>query len=181
MKTNPFNFEILVTGFSHLLWLTLFTLLLLGISPSKIIDSLSKIGSGTAVVLIALIGGVSFYLGFLAQDFLIFLSYLFNKRGRKNRIYSYRSEKDKIWNNKSFFRSMAFAIVGILIFLLSMGFFNSESYKYFLAIIVIGFIVESTTIIAWLYWKHIERKIANRNVVCVHRFPASHKRKVWHL
>lgn len=165
MKTNPFNIEILVAGFSHLVWLTLLALLLLGISPTNIVEPLSKIGSGTAVVLVALIGGVSFYLGFLAQAFLIFVSFLINKKERKNKIYSYLKEKDKVWNNKNFFRSMAFAIFGIMIFLLIMGSYNYESFRYLLAIIVIGIITESATVMSWLYWKYIGKEIEKRNFV----------------
>jgi hypothetical protein len=52
---------------------------------------------------------------------------------------------------------MAFAIAGIIILLLLFG--KSQSYEYFLTILIIGLLIESATVISWLFWKHIGRKI----------------------
>lgn len=158
LKTHPFQFEILVAGFSHLLWLTLLAYFILGLPPNQIIDFLIKVEAGTAVILVALIGGVSFFLGVLAEHILVWVSYLkMNKNGRKKKIDFYCDQSCLVWGAKSFFRSMAFAIAGIIILLLLLD--KSQSCKYFWTIVIIGLLIESATIISWLFWKHIGRKI----------------------
>jgi hypothetical protein len=135
MKTNPFNIEYPIAGFSHLLWLTLLALWLLDIPLTNLISFLTSIESGTAVILVATLGGISFFLGFLAEHFLVWGSYLINKKERGEKIDSYRNQVKMTWSAKSFFRSMAFAILGIAFFLLV--WIKFEISKYYWAIIVV--------------------------------------------
>jgi hypothetical protein len=98
LKTNPFQFEILVAGFSHLLWLTLLALFILGIPPNHIPEFFMKVEAGTAVILVALIGGASFFLGVLAEHFLVCVSYIKkDKNGREKKIASYFDQSGMAW------------------------------------------------------------------------------------
>jgi hypothetical protein len=161
MKTHPFQFEIIVAGFSHLIWLTLLAFMIQGSPPNKILDYFFALQAGTSVILIAIVGGISYFLGVLAESFFIWISFLkMDEQRRKKKINKYRSKSNYIWNGKSFFRSMAFAICGILLFLLLLD--KSQSSKYCCTIVVIGLIIESITIICWLFWKYIEGKISSK-------------------
>jgi hypothetical protein len=133
MTTKQFKPEILIAGFAHLLWITLLALWMLGKSPDIVICFFSNITSGTAILIGSLIIGISFFLGVLAEHFLIIISYWFMNDENKNKQIA-KFKPDEAWQSKSFFRSMFFASACIIILLIIMVpkvNFNNEWWQYF--------------------------------------------------
>jgi hypothetical protein len=152
MNTIEFRPEILVAGFAHLIWLLLLSLLMLGISPIYFVSLFSNVGPGVALILITTIFCISFFLGTLFEQIFVVISYYSKaKEKRENNLNS--DGLAKAWSAKSFFRSITFAGLGIGLLLL---FFDCkfENSKHLLPILIIGFILESSTLIAWLHIKY---------------------------
>lgn len=145
-----FRVETLITGFFHLLWLTLLALFLLGESPDVILIFLAKVESGTAIFLFAVIVGVSFYLGTLAEHLLIVFNYWRkNEEGRNKIIESFRGTPAEIYGNKSFFLSAFSGLVILMVLLL----LESSNGKW--AISIIGIPLSLVTLIPVCFWKHM--------------------------
>jgi len=162
MNTIQFSPEILVAGFSHFVWFTLLVFWLLGVSPRSSLNFISTIAPGTAIVLIAVISGISFFLGTLAEQMLIVVSYVCKKKEDRKSILDLSKKcknnnelsnaLDKAWSAKSFFRSISFAGFVILVLLLILD-SKYESSNHWSTIIIISIILESATITAWIYLK----------------------------
>jgi hypothetical protein len=160
MSTLQVRPEILVVGFSHLIWLTLLTLDMLGVAPCDSKDFILKIEPGLAVVLISLAVGVSFFLGTLSEHIMIVCSHcMMGKRKRIKKLIFYKDNPYLIWGAKSFFRSMSLSGLGIIIILLILdNKYSSDSHYY--TMLTIGGILEVITFITCLFWNYIDRKVS---------------------
>ena len=164
ISIKPFRIEILIAGFSHLLGLTLLGIYFSGESPYSILIFLSNLKSETAVFLLTIIAGISFFLGTLAEHSLIVLNYcLNNKEGKKKIIESYKGTPEGIWTSKIFFLSMTisglFLIIGLL--LLDNKF---KSYNVYWTIFIIGILIELVTFISFLFWRQVSKiKLKNNS------------------
>ena len=87
MSTKLLRIEILIAGFSHLLWMTFLALCILGKSTDVIFSSISAIKPGTAIIFSAIIIGVSYYLGMLAEHSGSTLIYFFRDEHKKSEDY----------------------------------------------------------------------------------------------
>ena len=126
MNTKLFRIEIVIAGFSHLLWMTFLSLLILEKSPNIIFNYLSTIQSGSAVGLSTLVICISYFLGMLAEHFGSSLIYFLRDEGKKELIISqFKDKPDEVYANKIFFLSMSFAIPIIAICLLLINNFDN--------------------------------------------------------
>ncbi len=164
MSTERFRIQILVEGFSHLLWLILLALYMLEIPPQEFLELLSKIKPGTVVLLGAIIIGASFFLGTLAENLLIALSYFFKKKTERKNTLNLPDDLSGVawaWGVKSFFRSLA--VSGAIIIVLILCLDNKyESSSHWWTIITIGIILESGTVACWLFLKYQIRDRENK-------------------
>ncbi len=84
MSIKPLRIEILFAGFTHLVWLTLLALCISKVSPVLIINYLAEIESGTALFLYAIIISVSFFLGTIAENFVVAINYFLKNEEKRN-------------------------------------------------------------------------------------------------
>jgi uncharacterized membrane protein YkgB len=159
MSIKPLHIETVFSGFIHLLWSTLLTLFILGKFPSIILNFLDTIGSGTAVLLIAVAFSLSFFLGRIAEHFFIALNFCRkNKNDKEDKVKKLADNietKGEIWGNKIFFfsTSVGLIILGFLLYILT------EAWNVKLAIIVIDGMLTMTTVISTIYWYYLDNKI----------------------
>jgi hypothetical protein len=153
---KPLRIEILFAGFIHLLWLTLLAFFISGESPLKMMNFLTTIGSGTALFLYAIIISVSFFLGTVAENFVIALNYLRkNKEQRNQSIKLLESSRSENWGSKSFFFSSSAGLLFLIVMLVFSNYIESCSVKW--AITVIGVILLLGTVSSLCYWRHVEK------------------------
>ena len=159
MSIKALNIETVFSGFIHLLWSTLLTLIILGESPSIVLNFFDKIESGPSVLLIAVAFSMSFFLGRIAEHFFIALNFCRkNKDDKEKKIKSFAGNnetKGEIWGNKMFFFSslVGLLILGFLLYILT------ESWNAKVAIIVIGGMLITATVVSTLYWKYLDNKV----------------------
>ena len=157
---KPLRIEILFAGLTHLVWLTLLAFCISGESPVEVINFITKIGSGTALFLYAVIVSVSFFLGTIAENFVIALNYFRKNEEQKNRTRElFKSSAGENWGAKSFFFSISWGLLFILLILIFSNYIASCYVK--LAILVLGIILLIGTISSLLFWNHIEKKLTN--------------------
>jgi|WetSurSiteA1Bulk_404760.scaffolds.fasta_scaffold05213_5 hypothetical protein len=159
MSIKALNIETVFSGSIHLLWLTLLTLMLLGKSPDIIFSYLSKIDSGTAVLLAVLLFSVSFFIGRTAEHFIIAVNYFSNKAKRQGFIDSFKGTKEEIWGNKIFFFSSALGLLTTTLSLL-IEYWNER-----LAIIIIGVILIIGTTCSFIYWFCFGRRVQSIKII----------------
>jgi len=159
MNIKALNIETVFSGFIHLLWITLLTIWILNVSPAFILIYLNNIGSGTSVLLIAVAFSLSFFFGRTAEHFFVAIN--FSRKGRifkDNKVSALANNqgiKGEIWANKIFFFSSSIGLLflGFLLYILT------ESWNAKLAIIVIGGILITATVVSTLYWKYLDNKV----------------------
>lgn len=155
MNIKPLHIETVFAGFIHLIWITILTLCVLGISPEVIFCYLTQIESGTAVILLAVLFSVSFFLGRMAEHLIIAINYFRrNEKEREKILELYKDNPGEIWGNKIFSVSSFCAILFAVIILLVLP----TSCKVRLAILILGLILLSTTFISSIYWYKFEQK-----------------------
>jgi len=153
MSIKPLHIETVFSGFIHLIWITLLTLCFLGESPAIILNFLEKIGSGTAVFLIAVAFSLSFFLGRIAEHLIIGVNYFIQKDKRQKYVDSFEGTKGEIWGNKIFSLSSFCGLSGLMIIL----FIMIESWK----ILIRGVILIFITLISFLYWYNFAKRKSN--------------------
>jgi hypothetical protein len=158
MKIKDIYLETLISGFSHLVWLIMFILLLADMDATKfniLYATINTISVGVAAILASFIFGLSFFLGSLANRILSDILSLFSdpldqtilnnaRENNKAAAFAY----DSSWLNKNFFLSMA--IAGLLILILSLTLnckYMSENNS--AIILIIGLPIVCATIIAF--------------------------------
>jgi hypothetical protein len=155
MNIKPLHIETVFAGFIHLIWITILTLCVLGISTEVIFCYLTQIESGTAVILLAILFSVSFFLGRMAEHLIIAINYFRrNEKEREKILELYKDNPGEIWGNKIFSVSSFCAILFAVIILLVLP----TSCKVRLAILILGLILLSTTFISSIYWYKFEQK-----------------------
>jgi O-antigen/teichoic acid export membrane protein len=158
MSIKALNIETVFSGLIHLVWLTLLTLCILGKSPDVVFCYLEQVESGTAVILIAILFSVSFFLGRMAEHLIIALNYFRkNEKDREKSLELYKDNQGEIWGNKIFSVSSFCAILLVVLFLLLLP----TASKVRLAILILGLILLSTTIISSIYWYNFEKRKTN--------------------
>lgn len=158
MSTKLFRIEIVITGFSHLIWMTLLSLLILQQSPYIILNFLSTIQSGSAIIITTLIICVSYFLGILAEHFGSSIIYFIGDEEKKRLIAnSFKGKPDEVYANKIFFLSMSFAIPFISIFLLLNS--NFDNCNRIWAIIINAISIEFGNVMSTFYWVKITRSL----------------------
>jgi hypothetical protein len=157
MKIKDIFLETLISGFSHLVWLIMFIILLSEMDATKfniLFATINTISVGVAAILASIIFGSSFFLGSLANRILSDILSLFNdppdqatlNKARENN-KSAALAYDLSWLNKNFFLSMA--VAGLFILILSLLLdrkYMSENNS--AIILIIGLPIVCTTIIA---------------------------------
>ena len=162
MSTKQFRIEILIAGFSHLLWMTFLAILILGKSTDMIFCFISDTETGIGVILSAIIVGVSYYLGMLAEHSLSTIIYFCGDEDKRARIIGdHKGNSHEIYANKIFFLSMAVAIPLIVILLLLINRFEYCSLSF--TILIIGTILEFGNVISTIYWVIITRKPTSKS------------------
>jgi hypothetical protein len=160
MNIKPLRIEILFAGITHFLWITLLALCILGESPDIILKFLTKVESGTAVFLFAIIVSVCFFLGTIAENFLIALNYFRkNEKGREKILKLFTGTPGEIWGAKIFFLSSFSGLLIIITLLLLSDKIESFNAKW--AIFVVGMILELATFTSFLFWYNLERRKSN--------------------
>ena len=156
MKIKSLYIETVFAGLIHLIWITLLTLYILGKSPQVIFCYLSQVESGTAVILLAIIFSVSFFLGRIAEHFLIAANYLFSKKKtRQAYINDFKGDTNEIWGNKIFSLN---SFVGLLfVGLLLLRLVKSE--EEWNVILIIGGMLWLGTLCSFIYWLCFGKKI----------------------
>jgi MFS family permease len=160
MSIKQLPIETVFSGVIHLLWLTLLELCLLGKSPEIIINYLANIGSGTAVFLIAFTFSLSFFLGRIAEHFIIAVNYFRNNEDKKAKsIKLFEGTSGEIWGNKifSFSSTCGLLILGIMLCIL----IDSWDIKW--KILLIDLLLLIPTITSTIYWYIFEKSISNPN------------------
>lgn len=157
MSIKELNIETVFSGSIHLLWLTLFTLILLGRSPDILFSYLSEIQSGTAVFLVAVFFSLSFFLGRVAEHFIIAVNYLCRKSKRQGFVDSFTGTKEEIWGNKIFFFNSACGLLAVWLFLFA------EYWNVVWTILIIGAILLIGTISSFVYWYKFEGRFNEKN------------------
>ena len=155
---KPLRIEILFAGLTHLVWLTLLAFCISGESPLLIINFLTKMESGTALFFYAIIISVSFFLGTIAENFVVAINYF--RKNEEQRIQSrklFKSSPAENWGAKIFFFSSLWGLLLILLMLLFSNYIDSCKVKW--AILVLGVILLIETLSSLLYWHHMEKKI----------------------
>ncbi|HEY6626194.1 MAG TPA: hypothetical protein VIZ21_04510 [Ignavibacteriaceae bacterium] len=156
MSIKALNIETVFSGGIHLLWLALLTFKLLGKSPEMIFSELSQIASGTGVLLAAILFSVSFFIGRIAEHFIIAINYLFSKKKtRQTYVKDFKGTSSDIWGNKIFSLS---SFVGLLIFGI-MLYSMTNSWNEILAILVIGTILLTETASSFFYWYYLGKRV----------------------
>ncbi|MEJ2616029.1 MAG: hypothetical protein P8Z35_13810, partial [Ignavibacteriaceae bacterium] len=147
---KPLRIEILFTGLVHLVWLTLLAFCISGESPRILINFLTKIESGAALFLYAIIISISFYLGTIAENFVIAINYFRkNKEQKSQSIKLLKINSTGIWGAKSFFFSSFWGILFVLFLLMFSNYI--DSYKVKLAILVLGILLLIATLSSLIY------------------------------
>ena len=150
MNIKPLYIETVFSGFIHLVWITLLTLCALDLSPVIIINFLEDVGSGTAVILIAVIFSISFFLGRMAEHFIIALNYFIRKDRRQGYVDTFGGTHGEIWGNKIFSLSACIGLlVLVAILIIVTGFWK---------ILFIGAILIVATFISFIYWYNFEKR-----------------------
>ena len=154
---KPLRVEILFAGLTHLVWLTLLAFCISGESPIIIINFLKTIESGTALFLYAIIISISFFLGTIAENFVIAINYFRKNEEQRNQSRElFKSSPDANWGAKSFFFSSFGGLLFILIILMFSNYIDSCNVKW--AILVVGVILLIGTLSSLLYWRHMEKR-----------------------
>jgi hypothetical protein len=162
MNIKPLYIETVFAGFIHLIWITLLSFCILEKSPDVIFCYLSKVDTGITVLLFALLFSVSFFLGRIAEHFLIAANYLFSKKKtRQAYVNDFKGASTDIWGNKIFTLSSFIGLLfsGILLLNLAKG----EEEKS--VILIIGGILCLVTLSSFIYWFCFGRNI--KSVKCV--------------
>jgi len=162
MNIKPLYIETVFTGFIHLIWITLLTLCILGKSPEVIFCYLSQVESGTAVILLAISFSVSFFIGRIAEHFIIAVKYLFSTNAtRQTYVNDFKGTTSDIWGNKIFFLSSFVGLLFVVLLLLSL--LKSEEEQNVTSII--GGILCLGTLCSFIYWLCLGKKI--KKVKCM--------------
>jgi len=158
--------ERIITGFAHLLWVVLFTMLLMDIKPEELYNYLLELNTGYVALLASFIIGLSYYFGNLSDWFIILIiSYymkIFKKEAKPLSKIKSKLENNKdtlqelrnIYIDKSFHRSIF--IAGLFIILSSIlldGKWNE--YKNFFTIISVGGFIEIITVITMNHLRNL--------------------------
>ena len=162
MSIKALNIETVFSGGIHLIWLALLAFKLLGKSPEMIFSDLSRIESGPAVLLAAILFSASFFLGRIAEHFITAVNYLFSKKQtRQTYVKDFKGTPSDIWGNKIFTLSsfIGLFLFGTLLFSLA----KAEEEKN--AICIIGGILCLGTLCSFIYWFCFGKKI--KSVKCI--------------
>ena len=141
--------ETVFSGGIHLLWLTLCELCILGKSPNIIINYLANIGAGTAVILVAIVFATSFFLGRIAEHFIIATNYCRKDKDEKaESVKLFEGTPGEIWGNKifSFSSFCGLLFLGIILCLL----INPWNAKW--PVLLIDFLLLIVTLTSTIYW-----------------------------
>jgi hypothetical protein len=158
MNIKPLHIETLFSGGIHLVWLTLLTICILGEAPDIIFNILFNLESGTAVFLFAIVFALSFFLGRVAEHFIVALNYFRkNEKGKSKTAELFEGEPAEIWGNKIFSFSTLIGLLILVIMLLS----TTESWNTKRAILIIGGILILATFISFLFWFNFNRRLSN--------------------
>jgi len=170
MSIKPLHIETVFTGGIHLLWLTLFSLYLMGKSPDIIFCYLSKIESGTAVVLVAILFAVSFFLGRLAEHFLIAANFfcIKNKIGKLKMIIFFEDNYGEVWGNKIFYINSFVGLAFLIIMLLILSVMRIVQ-NLVLPVILIGVPLVLVTWISYKYWHNLDDKLKSYRIQQIRR------------
>ena len=154
---KPLRIEILFAGLTHLVWLTLLAIFISGQSPVILINFFTIIESGAALFLYAVIISVAFFLGTIAENFVIAMNYFRKKEEQRNKSRKlFESSRVKNWSAKSFFFSSFWGLLFILLILMFSNYIDSSNVKW--AILVLGVILLMGTFVSLLYWHHMENQ-----------------------
>lgn len=156
METKSVVPETIISGFTHLTWLIMLIILVSGVDIAKFISFLMDISAGPAVLLAAMVFGLSHFLGTLANRLLASLLSIFSNaqdistmtkaRGNKKEL---ANELDMNWLAKNYFLSMSFAGLFLIILTLCLD-CKFDSGNQCGTILVIGLPLEVATIVAFL-------------------------------
>jgi uncharacterized membrane protein len=147
--------EIIVSGFLHLVWLTLLTLLLFGVEEGTIITFFNGLSAGTGTIMVTLAVGASFLMGRVANRLLTDVSGLVKKPPKESELLDALQKNQAIievlearWASKILYRSVSVSIPLIVGFLLIWT-CNSLTKRATIAILIIGLLLEGVFLIAF--------------------------------
>jgi hypothetical protein len=165
MSIKELNIETVFSGSIHLLWLTLFTLILLGRSPDILFSYLSEIQSGTAVFLVAVFFSLSFFFGRVAEHVLIAFNYYCRKGeiGKTKMIISFAGDPVEAWGNKIFSINSFAGLILLVTVMLTLSVIN-ETFNLILPIILIGVPLSLATLVSYCYWQNLEKKLTSYRI-----------------
>jgi len=158
MSIKPLNIETVFAGGIHLIWLTLLVLSVLGKSPDIIFSYLSNIESGTAVLLVAVLFSVAFFIGRIGEHFVSAINYFIHKNKRKLYVDTFAGETGEVWANKIFTFS---ASIGLIFSIVTL-FITIENTATKKAILIIGIILLIGTLSSFLYWYSFGKRLGQR-------------------
>ena len=149
MNIKPLNIETILSGFIHLIWMTLLTLFILGESPEKTINFVANISAGTAALVLAFIFAFSFFLGRIFEHFIIALNY-FRKSSdeKKKHVELFKENSEETWGNKIFSFS---SFCGLLFFgIIFCILINPLDAKW--PVLLINLLLLIVTLTSTIYW-----------------------------
>ncbi len=159
---KPLSIETVFSGGIHLLWITLCELCLLGKSPDMVISYIANIGSGTAVILIAMVFATSFFLGRIAENFIIATNYFICKdeNEKAKSVELFEGTRGEIWGNKmfSFSSFCGLLFLGIILCII----INPWTVKW--SILLIDFLLLIVTLTSTIYWWKFGKENQNQPV-----------------
>jgi hypothetical protein len=167
MDTKSVVPETIISGFSHLLWLVMSVILLIDVDFTKVIKSFTEISAGGTILLAPIIFGGSFFLGTLITKLLVGVSSIFSTppdnsmlRKARGRNKEFANELDMSWLSKSFFLSMSFALLLILIMAICLECKYGGGNNWWV-IFIVGFPIEISTVITFFIQRNRFLKTQN--------------------
>lgn len=156
MRTKSINAETIISGFSHIIWILMLIILLYPINISDIIKEFKNISISAFAILATIAFGASHFIGQLQYRLFADLSSLFKKPSDLEALNKAKMNNEKLalvynisWLQKSFFRSMMFSLMLIVVFAICID-CKLYSCNDLCVIILIGIPIEVLTIIAFI-------------------------------
>jgi hypothetical protein len=156
MKTKSINVETIISGFSHIIWMIMLIILLYPINNLAFITEFNNISIGAVAILAAIAFGASHFIGQLQYRIFADLSSLCKDPPDINKLNEAKKDNEKLaqdyntsWLQKSFFRSMMFSLLLIMILAMCID-CKFNSCKASCIILIIGGSIEVFTIIAFI-------------------------------
>ncbi len=148
--------ERIIAGFAHLIWFTLFAMILIDVNPYDLVKFISELNTGGVALLTSVLIGASFYFGLLAEqvitDVVKIIMQLFNIESKPIINLSNVREKEpeevrdleNKYTGKAFFRSIGLAGFFIIVFSIWLNaLYGKPNIR--CAIIILGFLIEVLT------------------------------------